>query len=504
MLGTDGYLFENLGQNLKRSHSRVLAGHALLPSPPPSLRNPDATCLLFGQEGWFGLDRTLFSKHIMVIGSIGSGKTNAIYQMVDQIQQNLNDESILIIFDTKGDFYERFYNEKSVVISNDETATGLGGEDYWNVFRELMADSDDPYDKSVIGNAMEVATSLFAEKLKKTNQPFFPQAARDLMAAIMVVMLREAYEFIKKNGEIGQFKPHDFVNNAVLREYTDRATSADIINLISRHDDMANIKSYISAAESPQTQGVLSEMQQAMREFFIGNYQRAGTLSMRELVRAKGGVTVFVEYDIAYGATLAPVLRLLMDLALKEAMGRKRTPGDVWVIIDEFSLLPNLKHIANALNFGRSLGLKIILGLQNFNQLIVSYEEAQGRSIASGCSSYFIFRVTDQKTKEFVQGIAGKHLRFEAPIVQDQLASTPSGQVKDTFIIDDWVLSNLPIGGCIVSLPNYPPFLSMLDLYDPKKLREKVSEVRRSAPSVQNKTNGKRTELPFAQYLLEQ
>ena len=47
--------------------------------------------------------------------------------------------------------------------------------------------------------------------------------------------------------------------------------------------------------------------------------------------------------------------RLLIDLALKEALGRSHSAGDVYMIIDEFKLLPKLQHIDDALNFGRSL-----------------------------------------------------------------------------------------------------------------------------------------------------
>ena len=49
-----------------------------------------------------------------------------------------------------------------------------------------------------------------------------------------------------------------------------------------------------------------------------------------------------MEYDISVGETLTPVYRLLIDQALKEALGRSEKAGNVYFIADEFKLLPKL------------------------------------------------------------------------------------------------------------------------------------------------------------------
>ena len=85
---------------------------------------------------------------------------------------------------------------------------------------------------------------------------------------------------------------------------------------------------------------------------------------MRNAVRGKGGRAIFVEYDLAVGETLAPVYRLLIDQALKEALSRNENTGQVYVIADEFKLLPKLQHIDDALNFGRGLGVRVVAGIQ--------------------------------------------------------------------------------------------------------------------------------------------
>lgn len=55
------------------------------------------------------IDEDLLSKHFLLLGGIGTGKTNTFFQIIQQIRQNMVKDDIVIIFDTKGDFYEKFY-----------------------------------------------------------------------------------------------------------------------------------------------------------------------------------------------------------------------------------------------------------------------------------------------------------------------------------------------------------------------------------------------------------
>jgi len=156
--------------------------------------------------------------------------------------------------------------------------------------------------------------------------------------------------------------------------------------------------SYIADDRSPQTQGVISELQQLVREVFVGNFRKAGNLSIRQAVRNKGGKVIFIEYDLGIGSMLTPIYRLLLDMALKEALGRKKSEGNVWFIIDEFRLIPNLQHVDDGLNFGRSLGAKFVIGVQNIEQVFHAYGESLARSILSGFSTTIAFKVNDITT----------------------------------------------------------------------------------------------------------
>src|SRR5690606_22110738 len=146
-----------------------------------------------------------------------------------------------------------------------------------------------------------------------------PQAAKDILATFLRLCAED-----KSASEVN--------NNRNLVEYLENSTRDDLLNYFVENNQN-RISSYISKDASSQADGVLSELYQLLSEIFVGDFRNEGSLSIRELIRQKGGKTIFIEYDITIGSVLAPIYRLLFDLAIKEAMGKKRSKGNVWFVI---------------------------------------------------------------------------------------------------------------------------------------------------------------------------
>jgi len=208
--------------------------------------------------------------------------------------------------------------------------------------------------------------------------------------------------------------------------------------------------------------GVLAELQNISRQIFIGAFAEDGRFSSREFVRNKGGKTLFLEYDLSIGDTLEPIYRLLFDLSLKEAMGRNKSSGNVYLICDEFKLLPNLKHIENGVNFGRGLGVKILAGLQSIEQLYEVYGESRGRNIASGFSTMIAFKSNDTVTREFVSNLYGKNIVLEQ---YKTLNSNLTEEKREGKTVEDWDLNNLKVGEAIIGFAYEKPFKFKFDLF---------------------------------------
>lgn len=380
----------------------------------------------------------MLSRHLLLLGGIGTGKSNAFHFLIRNVRSSLTDRDVAIIFDTKGDFYREFYQPGDVVISNDSRASGGSGPDYWNLFGEISIDD------RIEENILEIAKSFFSEKLAHTTQPFFPNAAKDLFGALLLHMVRS-----------DQFK--EVRNNQALRAAFDTFSVSAMKKILQSHQDLKAMTSYIEDEKSGQTLGVVAELQQMVREIFVGNFRKKGSLSMRQLVRQKGGRVIFVEYDLGIGAMLTPVYRLLIDLAVKEALCRTSNEGSVYFFIDEFRLLPHLEHIDDGVNFGRSLGAKFFVGIQNIDQIAAAYGQDMARSILSGFGTTLAFRVNDAGSREYIKGLFGRNIKLQTYLSAVQNRGV-SEQIREGFVVEDEDITNLPVGQAIIGAPGCQPF----------------------------------------------
>ncbi len=436
---------------------KVLNGDSLLHTEFPKM---DPSKAYVSIPGWFRgskeylrLTEDIFNKHILLTGSTGSGKTNVFDFIVDQLQRRLTQDDVMIIFDSKGDFLRRFYKPGDYVISNSKAHTTYASK--WNIYKEIVVDGYDK--KDISNNTNEITRSFFKEATEKTSQVFFPSAARDLLAALIIAHIRM--------GEGDDSFKREYFNNKALKEYLDRMTPQKIIKLLSHSSfsDLSSVLSYIGDGRSDQALGVIAELQNTMRQILMGTFEDDGRFSVREFVRAKGAKKLFIEYDLSIGETLTPIYRLLFDLALKEAMGRGKSEGNVYLICDEFKLLPNLQHIEDGVNFGRSLGVKVVAGIQSIDQLYEIYGERKGKNIAAGFSSVFSFRANDCSTREFVSSRYGKN------IVLEQYRKSDDNQVEEKregMTVEDWQLIDLDKGDAIIGLPFEKPFKFHFELFN--------------------------------------
>lgn len=445
----------NVGKADRNQRDAVLFGNVLQQNAPDLIDDENTMMYFKGKDNQevhknIPISTNILSRHMMLLGGIGTGKTNAFFQMISQLKKKMTEDDIMIIFDTKGDFYEAFYEPGDIVISNDNTAVGPDGKpDYWNIFNEV-SEGEQQY-----ASVMEIAKSLFKEACEKTNQVFFPNAARDIFMSVML-------HFLRYSEAVEEYK---YLNNDALIDFIKSKTSSDLRDMLDSYQDMKAMTSYIATDDSAQTQGVLSEMLQIVRNIFVGNFCKEGTLGLRDIVRKKGGRKVFIEYDLSYGELLTPIYSLMFDMAIKEALGRGRSEGNVYFITDEFRLLPNLEHVDDAVNFGRSLGIKFMIGIQNVEQIYDNYGEERAHSIMSGFLTSLNFRVNDPKSRDYIKEQFGKNRKIEVYATTVQSKGMVEER-RDAYVVEDWDISNLKIGQAIIGMPEQEPFVFHFDLWN--------------------------------------
>ena len=407
-----------------------------------------------GEKSKLNIDNEIMSKHILISGGTGSGKSNAFYHIVQQLKSRLTADDLMIVFDTKGDFYNRFYNDNDYVIGNSKEYREKSEK--WNLFREILSDGWNKQD--VENNVYELSWSVFQEAIEKSKEPFFPNAARDLFAGIILCLL--------ETGESREdFKKKNFYN-FMLRKSFDSSNILQIKSMIEAHPRYSSINSYIGDGKNGQSLGVYAELLGTVRKILTGVFADKGSFSIRNFVRNRGGKTLFIEYDLSMGDTLKPLYSLLIDLALKEVLGRSEHEteelGNVYMIFDEFRLLPYLQHIDDAVNFGRSLGLKVLAGIQSVNQITELYGENRGKSILAGFSSNIAFKANDSDTRRYISDLFGRNYIVEQ---KKNLSNVVIEEYKECNVVEDWDIKKLKIGEAIIGFPFTEPFLFYFDMY---------------------------------------
>lgn len=386
------------------------------------------------------LHQELLARHILALGAIGSGKSNAMFHIVRAIRKTMTDDDVMIVFDAKGDYLENFYEPGDYVLTN--SLDEHPGTVYWNIYKDILHTPKEKRQETI----REITSALFKEDIENSQAPVFGMGARDILAALLDIHVQEM--------EAGKTE----WNHEKLIEFT--RTSNDVIlrNLFLEYPEHKWVRNYIQKDGGSTTQSFMVHFYQTIYKLFSGSFGKAGDFSIRETVTKKGGKAVFLEYDLASGNVLEAVYTVLLDLAMKEVLGRSKSSGNVYFVLDEFPLIPKLNYMDNALNFGRSLGVKVIAGIQNVGQVEHRYGKSLAASILSGFGTVFAFRLFDYDSRNFVSGRHGK-LKKWVSLLSSNSNKGVQDMLVDGHVIEDWDIVNLNIGECVVSLPYGEPFM---------------------------------------------
>jgi type IV secretory pathway TraG/TraD family ATPase VirD4 len=417
----------------------VVSGTALRPCVGFMGASP-AEFGVYGTDGTsLGFNDAMFGRHVLYLGGIGTGKTVGMTALIQSIRAAVSDDDVLVFFDTKGDYYDTFYRDGDAVIAA-TAADEFRGQRSWNLFEEFRSL---PAGRSVDDEIFEMCNGLFSSLIADAgDNAYFANAARDVFTALVTAMYRESNS--RSNDDIRMI-----VGGMSITEMQDVLAKPE-------NNDLKGARHYIAKEGSNSAAATMAFMQQVIQESFRSAFGRPGDFSIRGFIRGKGARALFLEYDVASGDMLAPVFKTMLDVAMKEAMSRQRAIGRVIFVLDEFALLPELTHLSNGLNFGRSLGLRFIVGTQNIKQVQEKYGHEMAASVLSAFGTVFSFRLYDGDSRQFVTDRFGKNrklTRFESSVRSSGL----NEQVIDGHVVEDWDLSSLGVGTCVAALAEHPP-----------------------------------------------
>lgn len=396
-------------------------------------------------NAFFSMGSSTVFTHTLLLGSSGSGKTNVIFQIASQLNHLQN--SICIIFDTKGDYKRHMHirKEGDILLEDDASCPA------WNIFDEIMIDGRD--DKHVGKLSREISNALFSDQ-KNTENPFFYRAAADLFSAVLRCFVNNS---IRNPAE---WKP--LLNNRALKHFLLLPDPQKYDRLFKNSGeflpDLKGLASmYLGKDSNNQGLGIISEIGIMVNRYFQGIFEmepddQHHSFSIAEAIRTRKKGNIFIEYDIQKGASLSPMYSLLIDIAMKEALSPNRSDSRsscVFFILDELKLLPRIEHLEDTLNYGRSSQVAVIAGLQSIHQLEDMYGKSKSAVILGGFGSIIALKMSDYDSRKYISETCGTNIIVERSLGSDYL---PIEQRRNGFIVEDWDLQALSTGQAIIKL----------------------------------------------------
>lgn len=455
-----------IGNQNKNSgiYTRTLFGQTVHENPVPTwTANKEHKPFVAFQDPkvgkMIGLSKDMLSHGFITIAEPGGGKTNLLNMITAMLLATQERNDKLIIFDTKGDYLREFGDR----IPKDELIVVGTGEEYRNItsipniFAELMPRGSDGklvYTSDTDTDALEKAKQLFL-KIQSEQQPIFPAMSEQIIAGCLLYFVRTYWRSDQSK-----------LNNKDFICFMTKSTNEDL-KAVFELEYMADYRSCVNyiSGKGNQTQGVNSYIGSILRELFVGPFAQNNPgkeFSMREVVNTPGKKTVFIEYDLKRGESLKPMYGLLADSALSNVLGgRQINRNNVYFVFDEMLLLPELRHLSNGLNFGRSQGVKILCGLQNVAGLTDEYGEAKAKRILASFQNIVAFRNSDYDTRRFLMERMGSNYQNVSYSAQQDNINIH----REGHAVEDWDILSLKMGEAIISLKDERAFFFTMPKY---------------------------------------
>lgn len=329
------------------------------------------------------------NQHFLIVGSPGSGKTQIIYPMIEQVFKR-GDKAI--IWDVKGTFTQAFSGEEGV----DLLAAWDKRSIEWSPGLDIRNHLD----------CQQVASIMFPHNLKD-SQPFFLNSARQILEVILMYLDSQGNNW--GWGEVWSIISKD---------------RHEIASLLSTFDD-GKALSKIIGADTKSSEDIYSTLISHAQQI-IRWYAKAwpnGKDSLRKWVHSNsklliiGGIPERVELAQA-------TANITIEIIVNEILSLPDDPNRrIWLFLDELATLGKLEALLKAFSLGRSKGLCVVAGIQDIGKIEHHYGNMLAKSIANTFSTMIFLRCSDVDTSKWASAVLG-----EQDVLEIQKSSGKSSQ----------------------------------------------------------------------------
>lgn len=387
------------------------------------------------------------TKHMLICGATGTGKTNALRSLMKQIRL-LGDRAVIV--DTTGDFVSKFFREEKDILFNPYDRRSEG----WHPWCECAYDYD--YEQLV--------NSLIPEN-ENHHDDFFQEAGR----AVILAALKKHQESENQNIE-------EMVNDLLMKSVSELYKDLE--------DTQAKI--YLDPKGERTTVSIRATIANSIRHFsMLKNTESPFSIRDWILSDAPSDEWLFLTCQTEQRKALNSLLSVWFSIALNTIKRRSpdQTKQKIWLIVDELHAMKKLEYLEESLSELRKYGGAIVLATQNISQVDKLYGHHGTRVILDQCSTKVSFRQTDADIAKRMSSFFGQRefketqegLSYGAHEMRDGVNLSSVERIRP--VISPTQILTLPDLEAFIKLPgNWPALRSKFKYFKQKDITESYIE----------------------------
>ena len=393
------------------------------------------------------LIRNSETQHILMVGSPGTGKSQAIFHLLDRIRAR---GDTAVIYDIGGNYVPGFYRPEF----GDTLLNPLDSRsERWSPWAELSHPA--------------VADTLAAALIPAAPGPnqFWNDAARTIFATTLNLMARDPQRsilvmlrFMLTATRAEKHKA--FAGTEAARFYEEAAdrTAAGID--VTATNYIRTLRFLDAVSGDPKTDFSIRTFVNA-----VDTLAHSGAEPPWLFLTSRRD-----EHD-----ALKPLISCWMNCAVSALLSMpERRDRRVWFILDELPTLQDLPALKHVLGEGRKYGACVVAGVQDINQIYNFYGRDLGAAMLSMFNSKAIYRVNTKESAEWASYILGEaeveraeeSARYGAAQSFDGLSLTTRRAMEKVVIGTD--IMQLADLACYLKLPGQWP-IAVTRIPDPAR-----------------------------------
>jgi type IV conjugative transfer system coupling protein TraD len=364
-------------------------------------------------------------QHLLVHGTVGTGKSQLIMKIMDCIQKR-GDRAI--VYDKGCALIPHYFDENRDVILNPYDKRCA----HWNLWCEAPSDS----------HLENMAESLFP--IQGDSDPFWVNAARIVFVSAATKMREDKNRSLEKLLTLLISSPFDD-----LEAYLQGTPAASLINSKIEKTSIS-IRSVVTTyLKSLQTMTEMNDNPFSIRNYLLDETQRGW---------------IFISSNGEQHKSLKPLISMWLAMACLTMLSLEpNSKRRIWFVCDELPSLHKLPLLGETIAEVRKFGGCFLLGMQSFSQLEKVYGRSGAQEIFDLLNTRFFFRSASHDIARIVSRELGEedideskeNYSYGANSVRDGISIGNQRAVRP--IVSYPEVLDLPNLSCYLRLPGgYP------------------------------------------------